>query len=272
MVKGAVKRPSIGPYHRLGNPPGSIGGDARSLESSKRTGTLRLFPPGGGAGLLAFLNDLVTALIGDYGYLAVFVLMVLESACVPVPSEVTMLFGGALASAAFAGPGQELDFVAVGLLGTAGNLVGSWLAYWAGAVGGRPLVDRFGRYLLVLPHEVDRAHEWFERRGELAVFVSRLLPVIRTFISLPAGVAKMSFWRFTIYTILGCLPWTFALAWLGYALGENWTKVEDVLQPIAWAIAGVVVLAGVWWIARRYRRVRAAYAELDAASRSEVAE
>jgi membrane protein DedA with SNARE-associated domain len=222
--------------------------------------------------VLAILNDLITRLIGDYGYLAVFVLMVLESACVPVPSEVTMLFGGALASAAFAGAGKELDFVAVGLLGAAGNLVGSWLAYWAGAVGGRPLVDRFGRYLLVLPHEVDRAHAWFERRGELAVFVSRLLPVIRTFISLPAGVARMPFRRFTVYTALGCLPWTFALAWLGYALGERWTKVEDVFQPIAWAIVAVVVTVGVWWVARRYRKVRAAYAELDASARSEVAE
>jgi membrane protein DedA with SNARE-associated domain len=216
--------------------------------------------------VLAILNDLITRLIGDYGYVAVFVLMTLESACIPVPSEVTMLFGGALASAAFAGAGQELDFVAVGLLGTLGNLLGSWLAYWAGAAGGRPLVDRFGRYLLVLPHEVDRAHDWFERRGELAVFVSRLLPVIRTFISLPAGVARMPFWRFSIYTVLGCLPWTFALAWLGYALGENWTAVEDVLQPIAWAIAAVVVAVGVWWIARRYRKVRTAYAEIDATS------
>jgi membrane protein DedA with SNARE-associated domain len=222
--------------------------------------------------VLATLNDVITRLIGDYGYLAVFTLMVLESACVPVPSEVTMLFGGALASAAFAGTGQELDLVAVGLLGTAGNLLGSWLAYWAGAIGGRPIVDRFGRYLLVLPHEVDRAHDWFERRGELAVFVSRLLPVIRTFISLPAGVARMPFWRFTVYTVLGCLPWTFALAWLGYSLGENWTKVEGVLHPVAWAIAAVVVVIGVWWVARRYRRVRAAYAAIDAAAGGRVAE
>ncbi|HYY08880.1 MAG TPA: DedA family protein, partial [Actinomycetota bacterium] len=153
--------------------------------------------------MLGILNDLVTRLIGDYGYLAVFLLMVLESACIPVPSEVTMLFGGALASAAFAGSGEPLDLVWVGAVGTLGNLAGSWLAYWAGAVGGRPLVERFGRYLLILPHEVDRAHAWFERRGELTVFVSRLLPVIRTFISLPAGVARMPFWRFTIYTVLG---------------------------------------------------------------------
>jgi membrane protein DedA with SNARE-associated domain len=214
----------------------------------------------------------MTRLIGDYGYLAVFVLMVLESACIPVPSEVTMLFGGALASASFAAPGQELDLVMVALVGTAGNLVGSWLAYGAGAVGGRPLIDRFGRYFLVLPHEVDRAHEWFERRGELAVFVSRLLPVIRTFISLPAGVARMPFWRFTLYTVLGCLPWTFALAWLGYVLGENWTKVENILQPVAWAIAAAIVAVAVWWVAHRYRKVRAAYAELDRASEGQTTE
>ena len=153
--------------------------------------------------MLSWLHDIAITAVADYGYLAVFLLMVLESACIPIPSEVTMLFGGALASASFAGAGQELDLVTVALLGTAGNLVGSWLAYWAGAAGGRPLIDRFGRYVLVLPHEVDRAHEWFERRGELAVFVSRLLPVIRTFISLPAGVARMPFWRFTVYTVLG---------------------------------------------------------------------
>jgi membrane protein DedA with SNARE-associated domain len=216
--------------------------------------------------VLDTLHEWIVHLIGDHGYLAVFVLMVLESACIPVPSEVTMLFGGALASAEFAGERQQLDLVTVGLLGTAGNLVGSWLAYWAGAVGGRPLIDRFGRYLLILPHEVDRAHEWFERRGELAVFVSRLLPVIRTFISLPAGVARMPFWRFTVYTVLGCLPWTFALAWLGYELGERWTTVEAVLQPIAWAVVAVLVALGAWWIARRYRKVRAAYAAIDAAA------
>jgi membrane protein DedA with SNARE-associated domain len=99
----------------------------------------------------------------------------------------------------------------------------------------------------------------------LTVFVSRLLPVIRTFISLPAGVAKMPFWRFTIYTVLGCLPWTFALAGLGYLLGENWEKVEDFFQPVAWAIVIALTIGLIWWVAHRYRKVRAAYAELDAA-------
>src|SRR5687767_11525380 len=235
MLAGAVKASLV--RDRTTGPPGLPGASAgpRIDSSAGRGGSgarsthwyaADIPEPEGARCVLAILNDFITNLIGDYGYLAVFFLMVLESACIPVPSEVTMLFGGALASTAFAGAGNELDLVTVALVGTAGNVVGSWLAYWAGAVGGRPLIDRFGRYVLVLPHEVDRAQEWFERWGELAVFVSRLLPVIRTFISLPAGVARMPFWRFTVYTVLGCLPWTFALAWLGYVLGENWTEVE----------------------------------------------
>jgi len=195
---------------------------------------------------------------------AVFVLMLLESACVPVPSEVTMLFGGALASAAFSGEGQQLDLVLVILAGTAGNLVGSWLAYWAGAVGGRPVFDRFGRYLLVRPHEIDRAHLWFERHGDAAVFFGRLLPVVRTFISLPAGIARMNFAKFTLYTVLGCLPFVSLLAFLGYKAGNNWTKVEHALQPFSWLIFGVIVVLGAVYVARRWSSVRAEYAAIDA--------
>jgi membrane protein DedA with SNARE-associated domain len=205
----------------------------------------------------------VTRWVVDNGYVAVFLLMVLESACVPIPSEVTMLVGGALASAAFAGAGHELDLVLVILAGTGGNLVGSWLAYAGGAVGGRPLLERFGRYLLIRPHEVDRAHDWFERHGEAAVFFGRLLPVIRTFISLPAGIARMRPWKFTMYTLLGCLPFVSLIAWLGYRAGANWVKVEHALQPFSWLIAGAVVLLGVAYVARRWRTVRAEYAALD---------
>jgi membrane protein DedA with SNARE-associated domain len=186
---------------------------------------------------------------------------------VPVPSEVTMLFGGALATSAVAGAGQ-LDFAAVVALGVLGNLVGSWLAYWVGYVGGRPLALRWGRYLLIRPHEIDRAHEWFDRHGEAAFFVGRLLPVVRTFISLPAGVAKMNVWRFSLYTVLGCVPWTLGLAWLGYALGHRWSEVEHVMRPFAWAIAGLAIAAIVVWILRRRRQVRAE----TAAERSGTAE
>jgi membrane protein DedA with SNARE-associated domain len=201
--------------------------------------------------------DFMTHEVARYGYLAVFVLMVAESACVPIPSEVTMLFGGALAAAGFAAPGQALNLVWVALWGTVGNLVGSWLAYWVGYAGGRPLLDRWGRYLLITPHEIDRAHEWFERHGEAAVFFSRLLPVVRTFISLPAGVARMNFWKFTLYTVLGCLPWTFALAFAGYKLGENWDTVDRIMRPFSLALALIFLVLLAWWIARRVRKVRA---------------
>ncbi|HEU4865969.1 MAG TPA: DedA family protein [Actinomycetota bacterium] len=207
--------------------------------------------------MLALLTEFVTDEIARYGLLAIFVLMLLESACIPIPSEVTMLFGGALTTASFLAPEQQLDFWLVVLAGTVGNVVGSWLAYWAGYSGGRPLVDRWGRYLLIRPHEVDRAHEWFERRGQSAVFVGRLLPVIRTFISLPAGVVRMGFWRFTFYTVLGCLPWCLALTWVGALLGERWESAERLMRPFAWAIA-VVLAAGIaWWVWHRIRTIRA---------------
>jgi membrane protein DedA with SNARE-associated domain len=208
------------------------------------------------------VEHLVTSTILNYGYLAVFVLMVLESACVPVPSEVTMLFGGALANATFvAGLGAEgrhLNFLLVGLLGTAGNLVGSWIAWSVGWRGGRPLIERWGRYVFLREHELDRAEAWFARYGETAVFASRLLPVVRTFISLPAGVAEMPFGRFSLYTAAGCLPWTFALTALGYALGSQWELVERFLRPVSLAVAAVIVVAAAWWLYRRWAEQRRA--------------
>lgn len=216
--------------------------------------------------MLALFTELVTREIATYGYVAIFLLMVLESACVPVPSEVTMLFGGALVTAPFLAAHQQLDLWLVVAAGTGGNLVGSWLAYWAGSAGGRPLIDRWGRYLLIRPHEVDRAHEWFERYGQAAVFFGRLLPVIRTFISLPAGVVRMGFGRFTLYTVLGCLPWSLGLAWLGYRLGERWDAVEAFFRPFAWLIAGALALGVAWFVRQRLRRIRA---EEAARARSE---
>lgn len=202
--------------------------------------------------MLEWLEHLITDYLGDYGYQAVFVLMVLESAAIPIPSEVTMVFGGFLVSRG------ELDFFWVAMLGTVANVLGSWLAYWIGLRGGRPLIERWGRYVFLRKHELDRAEAWFERRGELAVFVSRLLPVVRTFISLPAGVARMPFGKFTLYTFLGCLPWTFALTWAGLLLGDNWETVLRYGEPVSWAIviAGVGLI--VWWLVKRARAKRAA--------------
>ena len=213
---------------------------------------------------VAVLTDQITSLLSEYGYAAIFVLMLLESACIPIPSEVTMLFGGALTSVAFAGVGNELSLSWVIVAGVTGNVVGSWLAYWAGVSGGRPMVDRWGRYLLIRPHEVDRAHTFFEHRGEATVFVARLLPVVRTFISLPAGIAEMPFGKFSLFTTLGCIPFVTALAFLGHAAGANWPTVERFLAPFSWLIAGVLVVLGVVYVARRWRQVRAEYAALDA--------
>lgn len=210
------------------------------------------------------MTDQIASLLLEYGYAAIFVLMLLESACIPIPSEVTMLFGGALTSAAFAGSGNELSLIWVIVAGVSGNLVGSWLAYGVGVAGGRPMIDRYGRYLLIRPHEVDRAHTFFERRGDATVFVARLLPVVRTFISLPAGIAEMPFWKFTLFTTLGCIPFVTALAFLGHAAGENWPTVERFLAPFSWLIAGILVVLGSVYVARRWRQVRAEYAAIDA--------
>ena len=201
------------------------------------------------------MQHFVTHTIGSHGYLAVFLLMAVSSACVPIPSEVVMVFGGALATVAFASAQhlQPLDFVAVSLVGVAGNLVGSWAAYVLGYAGGRPLIERWGRYLLIRPHEVDRAERWFARHGEAAVFWTRLVPVARAFISLPAGIARMSFWRFTIYTLLGVLPWCFGLAGAGYALGASWHDVVRYFTPISIVLAVVLVALLARWIVHRLR-------------------
>lgn len=200
---------------------------------------------------MEWLEHFITDTIGAYGYLAIFVLMTLESALIPIPSEVTMVFGGFLVSRG------ELDFVLVGVLGAVANLVGSWIAYYVGVVGGRPLVERWGRYVFLRAHELDRAEAWWSRRGDAAVFISRLLPVIRTFISLPAGIARMPLGKFSVYTLLGSLPWSFALTWAGVLLGNNWELFLRHSRPVVIAVG--VLTAGLiaWWLLRRRARARA---------------
>ncbi|WP_019925341.1 DedA family protein [Nocardia sp. BMG111209] len=197
-------------------------------------------------------------LIVTYGLLAVFVLMAAESACIPIPSEITMLLGGALAAGAVAGPHPNI--VAVIAAGTLGNLVGSYLAWLAGRYGGRPALHRWGRYILLRPDDIDRAQDWFVRRGAASVFWARLLPGIRTFISLPAGIAGMPAGRFGLYTLAGCLPWSAALALAGYGVGANWHHLEDVLRGPSYLVAAVAGLAILAAVVVAYRRRRAAAA------------
>ena len=173
--------------------------------------------------MLALLTEFVTDEIARYGLLAIFVLMLLESAY-PDPLRGHDAVRRRAYDGLVSAPEQQLDFWLVVLAGTVGNVVGSQARLLGRLLGGRPLVDRWGRHLLIRLHEVDRAQRVFERRGQSAVFVGRLLPVIRTFISLPAGVVRMGFWRFTFYTVLGCLPWCLAPTWVGALLGERWSR------------------------------------------------
>ncbi len=207
------------------------------------------------------MEHFLTDVVARHGYVAVFLLMAVGSACVPVPSEIVMLFGGALASSGFAvealhDPSAQLSYWGIVAAGLAGTMAGSWFAWGIGYVGGRPLVDRFGKYLLIRSHEVDRAHEWFEHRGEFAVLAFRMVPVARAFISLPAGVARMSFWRFSVYSLLGSIPWIAGLAWGGLALGASWRTVERWFRPVSIAFAVALVGFVAWWVIRRVRARR----------------
>lgn len=189
------------------------------------------------------------------GYLAVFVLMLAESACIPVPSEVVMPVAGALAAGVTLGGSHlKLNLLLVILLGTAGNLAGSYLAWAVGRTGGRVLVNRLGRFLLVREEDLARAERWFDRHGEPAVFVSRLLPVVRTFISLPAGAAEMPPGRFGIYTTLGSIPWTAALALAGFELGSKWHSIVKGFDVATYVIAAVIAVAIVAFFAVRLRQ------------------
>ena len=191
-------------------------------------------------------------LIATYGYVAIFVLMVAESACLPVPSELIMTFGGALAAGAV--PGTSLNLIGVIAAGVAGNVVGSYIAWAVGWYGGQPALRRWGHRLWLRDHDLDRATNWFARYGPRAVLIGRLLPVVRTFISLPAGIARMDPVRFGIYTTIGCIPWTAALAYAGYAVGANWDSVVKGFHGPTYIIAGVVVIAVVIAIWRYLRR------------------
>jgi membrane protein DedA with SNARE-associated domain len=201
----------------------------------------------------------VQHLISQYGYLAVFVLMLAESACIPVPSEVIMMFGGALAAGAVAGAHPALaGVVAAGVLG---SVAGSYVAWAVGKYAGQSAIRRWGRRVGVREHEIDRATAWFERHGPVAVLVGRVIPVIRTFISLPAGFADMSAGTFGVYTTLGVIPWTAALGIAGYALGANWEHVANDFHGPTYAIAGVgAVVLVVLFLRRRRKNADAAAA------------
>lgn len=180
--------------------------------------------------------------LGQFGHLGIFIGMTLESACIPIPSEIILPLGGYLA---YKGIGSVLSMTVVSTLGC---LAGSVIAYAVGYYGGRPFILKYGKYFFITKHDFERAEKFFQKRGEIAIFVSRLLPIIRTFISLPAGVAKMNFAKFCIYTILGSFPWCLLFVYLGKKLGDNWKSIEEHLKGFDYFILALVIVGIVAYI------------------------
>jgi len=187
--------------------------------------------------------------------------MAIESACIPFPSEVIMPLAGWFL-VKDRGHGVEFLLVA-GFFGALGNTIGSLIAYYAGMIGGRPLLMKYGRYVLITKRDVDWADRWFSKYGEITVFATRLMPVVRTFISLPAGIARMNVVRFTALTFIGAFLWSTALAFAGYQLGQNWEDLLPYFRPVSIPIALLVIIAAAFWLYRRIREVRRQTLEED---------
>jgi membrane protein DedA with SNARE-associated domain len=203
--------------------------------------------------ILEFLAAFIIAVIAKMGYLGIVLLMAIESACIPLPSEVIMPFSGYLV---YTG---RFHLLWVGLAGAVGCNLGSLVGYYVGLVGGRPLVERYGRWLLVTHHDLEMADRFFARYGDWAVFIARLLPVIRTFIAFPAGVSRMNQARFHLYTFLGSLPWCLALAYAGMKLGQRWMTLREYFHRFDAVLGVVIVITAVWFIQNRWKnRLRAA--------------
>ncbi|HLB25811.1 MAG TPA: DedA family protein [Nitrospirota bacterium] len=203
--------------------------------------------------LIKYLAVFIIAGISAMGYIGIVAMMAIESACIPLPSEIIMPFSGYLVHTG------QFSLVGTGLAGAFGCVVGSVAAYYAGVYGGRPFMEKYGRYVLVTSKELDTADRWFARYGDAAIFISRLLPVVRTFISLPAGIARMNFPKFVIYTFLGSFPWCLGLAWVGMKLGENWNTLGKYFHKFDVVIGAFIVVGVAWFLWRHWpRKTRAA--------------
>jgi membrane protein DedA with SNARE-associated domain len=199
------------------------------------------------ASLTGPLVDFATNVIDDLGLAGIFILMLLDSACIPTSSEAIMLFAG------FNVADGRFTLLEVVVAGVAGNVIGSWIAYGVGYYGRIELIERHGKWLHITPRQLAWADRWFERYGGVTVFFSRMLPVIRTFISLPAGVARMPFWRFTVLSVAGIIPWVLAWAIVGKQVGSDWDTLQEKLHYVDYAIVALILAAIVYLIVRRRR-------------------
>lgn len=197
--------------------------------------------------ILSILGEFVVNTISSLGYGGIVLLMGIESANIPLPSEVIMPFSGYLVSTG------QFNLFWVSIMGGLGCLWGSIVSYYLGALGGRPLIEKYGKYILMSKHDLDIADRWFARWGMKAVFVGRLLPVIRTFISFPAGIARVNLFWFSVWTFVGSVIWSYFLGWVGYKMGENWDTLGGYFHKFD-TVIGILILAGIiWWI---YRHIK----------------
>jgi membrane protein DedA with SNARE-associated domain len=200
---------------------------------------------------LQHLIDGITHLIAALGYTGVLLLMTLESACIPVPSEAIMPFAGAQISHPTGSFYPNIWMLTV--VGALGNLLGSIIAYWVGAVGGRPFLSKYGKYVLIRERDIDKADYFFQKYGDITALVSRWLPIVRTFISLPAGISRMNFPKFCVYTFIGALPFCYLLAWLGVKFGEHMETIKAGLHKADFAVTAVLVVLFALWLCHHLR-------------------
>jgi len=203
-------------------------------------------------GLLALLSGLIKALILRFGYLGVVLAMAVESACIPLPSEIILPFSGFLVAL------NKLNFWLVSVAGAVGCLLGSSLAWWVGKRFGeefiREMIRKWGKFIFVFEYELDEAIHWFDKHGEVIIFTSRLLPVVRTFISLPAGIAEMDYFNFAIYTISGSFIWSVVLIFLGFKLGENWEKLGGYFHKFDLVLILACFILGIYYLRHKIKR------------------
>lgn len=197
--------------------------------------------------ILSAISVFVIQLIENAGYLGITVLMALESADIPIPSEIIMPFSGFIV---FTG---RLSFWPVVFCGAFGNLLGSLLGYAIGYFGGRPFIEKYGKYFLLSTHETEKAEHWFAKYGTATVFFSRMLPIVRTFISTPAGIAKMNLKKFCLFTFLGAIPWSIFLTFIGLKMGQNWQVLETYFRKFDVIIGVAIAFLIIWWVIKRIK-------------------
>jgi len=198
---------------------------------------------------IGLISNFIINSISSLGYIGIAAMMTIESACIPLPSEVIMPFAGFLVAQG------RFSLLGVTLAGAIGCLLGSLLAYGVGAWGGRRLIERYGKYILISPHDLAISDNFFNKYGASAIFFSRLMPVVRTYISLPAGIAKMNFLKFVIYSFAGSLPWCLALAYLGKKLGDHWDSLSGYFHKFDFVIIILIITAIVWYILRHVKNL-----------------